>query len=136
MLTHWPDVQGSNPVIIFLNIVWFFNFVFVRFSVALICNELIIEHYQKTYLKDYVLPGRDIPGLVVMGGDLRSEGCEFEFLHHGHFSHLFVVWIVMFVWKDENILKRGREWPIQFMHRIFQTNFYFILSLKAYCLPR
>ena len=40
------------------------------------------------------------PGLVVMGGDLCSEGRDFESQHHildGHFSHLFVVKILMFV---------------------------------------
>ena len=34
------------------------------------------------------------PGLVVMGGDLCSEGCGFESRHRildGHFSHKFVV---------------------------------------------
>ena len=38
------------------------------------------------------------PGLVVMGGDSCSEGCGFESQHHilnGHFSHLFVVKIVI-----------------------------------------
>ena len=40
------------------------------------------------------------PGLVVMGGDSFSEGCGFKFRHctqDGHFSHIFVVKIVMFV---------------------------------------
>ena len=41
------------------------------------------------------------PGLVVKGGDSKSEGCGFESRHRildGHFSHLFVVKIVtMFV---------------------------------------
>ena len=44
-------------------------------------------------------------GLVVMGGDSCSKGRGFESQHRildGHFSHLFVVKIVMFVWKDEN----------------------------------
>ena len=53
-------------------------------------------------------------GLVVMGGGLRSEGGEFKSLHHvldGHFSLLFVVRILMFVWKDESKQKRGRGWP-------------------------
>ena len=43
--------------------------------------------------------------LVVMGGDFCSEGRGFESQHHildAHFSHLFVVKIVMFVSKDEN----------------------------------
>ena len=38
------------------------------------------------------------PGLVIMGGDSRSEGRGFESRHHildGHFSH--IVKIVMFV---------------------------------------
>ena len=38
------------------------------------------------------------PGLVVMGRDSRSEGREFESQHHildAHFSHIFVVKIVM-----------------------------------------
>ena len=42
------------------------------------------------------------PGLVVMGGDLHSRGCEFESQHRildVHYSHIFVVKIVMFVWK-------------------------------------
>ena len=37
---------------------------------------------------------------MVMGGDSCSEGCEFEFQHHlldGHFSHLFVVKLVLCV---------------------------------------
>ena len=45
------------------------------------------------------------PGLVVMGGDLCSEGRGFESQHRildVHFSHLFVVKVVMFV------LKRGK----------------------------
>ena len=41
------------------------------------------------------------PGLVVMGGDSCSKGCEFEFRHHildGHlFTYLFVAKIVMCV---------------------------------------
>ena len=42
---------------------------------------------------------------VVMGRDSRSEGCGFDSQHRildGHFSHLFVVRIVMLVWKDKN----------------------------------
>ena len=57
------------------------------------------------------------PGLVVMGGDSCSEGHEFESQHrildgHDIFSHIFVVKIVMFVWKDNNKWKRGRGLPI------------------------
>ena len=39
---------------------------------------------------------------MVMGGDSCSKGREFEYRHHaldGHFSHLFVVKIVMCVEK-------------------------------------
>ena len=49
------------------------------------------------------------PGLVVMGGDSCYESRGFESQHcilDGHFSHLFVVKIVMFVWKDENQMKK------------------------------
>ena len=49
------------------------------------------------------------PGLVVMGRESRSEGRGFESRHYildGHFSHIFVVKIVMiFVWKDQNQTK-------------------------------
>ena len=40
------------------------------------------------------------PGLVVMGRDSRSKGHGFESWHRildGHFSHKFVLKIVMFV---------------------------------------
>ena len=49
------------------------------------------------------------PGLVVKGGDSWSEGHGFKSQHRildGHFSHMFVVKIVMFVWKDENKWKK------------------------------
>ena len=52
---------------------------------------------------------------MVMGGDSCSEGHEFESQHYildGHFSHIFVVRIVMFVLKDKNNRKRGRGWSI------------------------
>ena len=42
---------------------------------------------------------------MVEGGDLLSECWEFESqrrIMDGHFSNLFVVRIVMFVWKDKN----------------------------------
>ena len=42
---------------------------------------------------------------MVMGGDSCAEGRGFESLHHildGHFSHVFVVIIVMVVGKDKN----------------------------------
>ena len=41
------------------------------------------------------------PGLVVMGGDACSECRDFKSQHYilldGHFSHIFVIKIVMFV---------------------------------------
>ena len=46
---------------------------------------------------------------MVMGGDSFSKGYGFESQQHlldGYFSHLFVVKIVLFVWKDENKRKR------------------------------
>ena len=50
------------------------------------------------YLQHYWLIGRE-PGLVVMGRDSCSKGCEFESRHRildGHFfTHLFVVKFVM-----------------------------------------
>ena len=53
---------------------------------------------------------------MVMGGDSCSKGCEFESQHRlldGHFfTYIFVVRIVMCVWKDENKRKRGRGWTI------------------------
>ena len=50
-----------------------------------------------------------------MGEDSCSKSSGFESQHcarDGHFSHLFVVRIVLFVWKDKNKQKRGRELPI------------------------
>ena len=49
---------------------------------------------------------------MVMGRDSSSEGRGFKSHHHirdGHFSHLFVAKIVMFVLKEENKRKRGRR---------------------------
>ena len=52
---------------------------------------------------------------MVMGGDSFCKGCGFEsqiLKLDGHFSHLFVVKIVLFSLKDKNKRKRGREVPI------------------------
>ena len=62
------------------------------------------------------LIGRD-PYLVVMVGDLCWEGHGFESRRrildgHNIFSHILVVRIVMFVWKDENKRKRDRGCPL------------------------
>ena len=67
----------------------------------------------KFALQTYLIAGGS-SGLVVKGGDSQSDGCEFESLRcilDGHFSYLFVVRIVMFVWKDKNKWKRGRVGP-------------------------
>ena len=55
------------------------------------------------------------PGLVVVGGDSCFKCHGFESQHRklkGHFSHLFVVRIVLYC-KDENKCKRGQGWPIK-----------------------
>ena len=46
---------------------------------------------------------------MVMVGESSSKGCKFESWHcilDGHFSHLFVVKIVMCVWKNKNKMKK------------------------------
>ena len=57
------------------------------------------------------------PGLGFTGGDSCSEGLGFESQYcilDGHFSHTFVVKIVMFARKDENKCKRDQVWSIVF----------------------
>ena len=52
------------------------------------------------------------PGLVVMERDSCPEGCGLECQHRaldGHFSHLFVLNIVMLFFKRQNKRKRGRD---------------------------
>ena len=52
------------------------------------------------------------PGIVVMGSYLCPEGRRFESLYRtldGHFSHIFVVKIVIF--EKTKKRKRGRKWP-------------------------
>ena len=59
------------------------------------------------------------------GGGSCSDGHGFESQHHildGHFSHLFVAKIVMFVWKDENKWKRGWGRPIFYYTKHTSTN--------------
>ena len=62
-----------------------------------------------------LLFGGGSPGPVVMGIDSHSEGHGFKSRHRildGHFSHVFVVKIVMFVGKDQKWRrKRGRVGP-------------------------
>ena len=55
------------------------------------------------------------PGLVVMEDDSCSGGREFDSLYHildglDIFSHLFVVKIVLFVWKRSKIVEK-EGWP-------------------------
>ena len=89
------------------------------------CNKVkskcVIEH--KNGLKLSWVGGSPSPGLVVMGGDSCSKGRGFESRRrildgHNIFSHIFVVKIVMFVWRDKNKWKRGREWPIFFIKKL------------------
>ena len=52
----------------------------------------------------FCLLAKSSPGLVVMGDDSCFRGCGFESRRQilgGHFSHLFVVKIVLFVRKDQ-----------------------------------
>ena len=56
------------------------------------------------------------PGVGVMGGDSCSKGSGFESQPHildGHFSHIFVVEIVMFVWKDKSKWKKVGDGPFK-----------------------
>ena len=54
----------------------------------------------------------------------------------GHnFLHIFVVRIVMFVWKDESKRKRGRGWPI-FTKKEGQLNLVCILSFWRHWLQK
>ena len=49
----------------------------------------------------------------------RSRGFESQqWILDGHFSHIFVVKIILFVWKDWNKRKRGRGWSI-FKNKLF-----------------
>ena len=67
-----------------------------------------------------------------MEGDSCSEGCRFQSQHwklDGHFSHLFVAKIIMFVWKDENKLKRGRD---GLFFKIRRLNIWAILQTSLY----
>ena len=72
------------------------------------------------------------PGLVVMGGDSCSEGHEFKSQHHILDGHLFVVRVVMFVWKGKNKRKRGRRWPFSFRQAIFCLQRWLSLSVSFF----
>ena len=60
--------------------------------------QYVISHlYPRTRCLKFRTVG-ECPGLVVMGKDTCPEGCGFESRHYilvGHFSHIFVVKIVM-----------------------------------------
>ena len=50
----------------------------------------------------------------MLGRDSRSKGRGFESRHRnldGHFSHTFVVKILLLFEKTENARKSGRGWP-------------------------
>ena len=70
------------------------------------------QHRSIEWLRPHRNNSGGSPGLVVMGGDSCSEGRGFESQHSILDGHLFVVKIVMFVWKDEKKRKRVRGWPI------------------------
>ena len=95
--------QKSN-----LNLIWR-----KAFSVTLILNALI-AFQSGNWAKSIFSLGRS-PGLVAMAGGSCAKGHGFENSTEywvDILSHLFVVRIVMFVWKGENKRKRGRGWPI------------------------
>ena len=63
-------------------------------------NQTAVSGIGITANDERVLCADGSRGLVVMGGDSCSEGHGFESQHSildGHFSHVFVVKIVMFV---------------------------------------
>ena len=65
---------------------------------------------------------------MVIGGDSCSERRGFKSQHcilDGHFSHISVVKIAMFVLKDWNKRKRGQGWPIFIKTWNYLTLFYF-----------
>ena len=60
------------------------------------------------------LPNGREPWSSGYGRRLMSKDRGFKSLHRildGHFSHLFVVKFVLFVWKDKNKRKSSRGWP-------------------------
>ena len=82
-------------------------------------------------LKNFTILGRS-PGLVVMGGDSCFRGCKFESQHRildGHFSHVSVVRIVMFVWKDEKKRKRDQGWQSKKIQHIWHVD----RTIDSYC---
>ena len=89
-LGHWSPPINTRPTITYL--IWTFNLkVYFSLQLALKCS--FNQCCKKTTY------------WVEMGGDSCSEGHRFESqqcLLDGHFSHIFVVKFVMFVWKYEN----------------------------------
>ena len=62
-----------------------------------------VVHFHLNSIYKCVIEGRESPGLVAMGDDSCSKGSGFESWRRilaGHFSHWFVVKILLFVWKD------------------------------------
>ena len=65
------------------------------------------------------------PGLVVMGGDSCSKGCEFESRYRildEHFAQLFVVKIVISVTRLGNLLDFGQS------YKAFGNNYFAQIS--------
>ena len=64
----------------------------MHYSTLKVCTfngeEVYVAHYVVKELSKYPMPLGGSPGLVVIGGDPCSKGCEFESRHHilnGHF---------------------------------------------------
>ena len=107
-------------------------------------NSLLKTVWLISFAHQIIIYKGGSPGLVVLGEDSCSKGHELESQHHildGHFSHLFVVKIVMCVWKDENKLKRrpglalfkktGHQLILFLSHLSFSLPFLSILMVKV-----
>ena len=82
------------------------------------CSNIV--HYHFTFWSKIFSLGRS-PGLVVMGGDSCSIGCEFESWHcilDGNFF-TFICCNCNVCLKRRKEMKRGRGWPI------FEKNIFF-----------
>ena len=74
-----------------------------KFRLSSVLNTAILANTLKDFSNWKLKNNKGVsPGLVVMWGNSSSEGRGFESQHGMDiFSHLFVVKIVMFVWKNE-----------------------------------
>ena len=77
------------------------------------------------------------PGLVVMGGDSHSKGCEFKPRHRILDGHNIFTMIckncIVCLRGTENKRKRGRGWPIFFKKTAQQVNSTALQSQKYVC---